>query len=533
MPLADPMAQVNVSALVQRRDGARRDLSGVFSPAALPSGATLPNRLVKVALYEHMASLFGGPPNDRHFELYSQWSRGNWGMIITGNVQVSNRHLSLGKDMVVPRALTEDSLKPFKKLALAMRGRPSSDGSGNMAEDTDAGNALIVMQLSHAGRQSPTVLGGRIPPSSALAPSPIRMGDPRYTNASTKDGWLSHSVVRLMFPTPVEMTVTDINEVVDSFVRGAKVALQSGFDGVELHAAHGYLISQFLSPMSNTRQDNYSADMALQTFLRRIVTSIRAITPSKFAIGVKVSSADYVGAGSGQVSEAAARDAEKRALDHVIEIARWGLVDFIEISGGDYQNPEFMLTSRQAFFARFARLARDAIHSLPSTSSRLPPLVLLTGGLRSPTTLVDILSNGHADLLGIGRGSVLCPQLPRLLANQLHALDIGGPTSGPATPSVKTADIFPPDPDLSYPDSQVTRTLARIFCLLGLLPLPKLIGAGVGMAWYTVAISRLSHGHAVDRRMSGLQSVVRMWIAELKLVGMILLLVGVIIWISW
>ncbi|KAA1472477.1 FMN-linked oxidoreductase [Dentipellis sp. KUC8613] len=526
------MAQIDESALAQRHDGATRDLSSVFSPAALPSGATLPNRLVKVAMYEHMASLFGGPPNDRHFGLYSQWSRGDWGMVITGNVQVSHRHLTLGRDIVIPRSLTENSLDPFRKLALAMRGRPSSDASGNIAEDSNVGKTLIVMQLSHAGRQSPTILGGRLPPLPALAPSPIRLGDPRYANTPTKDGRLSRAALRLMFPTPAEMTVANIDEVVESFVRGATVALQCGFDGIELHAAHGYLISQFLSPQSNTRQDDYSADLALQTFLRRIVTSIRAIVPSKFVVGVKVSSADYVGAGSGQVSEAAAKDAEKRALDHVVEIARWGLVDFIEISGGDYQNPEFMLTSRQAFFARFARLARDAIHSLPSTSSRPPPLVLLTGGLRSPTTLVDVLSNGHADLLGIGRGSVLCPQLPRLLADQLNVPQTDGPASGPAIPSVKTADIFPPDPDLSYPDNQVTRTLARILCLLGLLPLPKLIGAGVGMAWYTVAMSQLSYGHAVNRKMSGLQSVVWMWNAELKLVGMVLLLLGVILRLS-
>jgi 2,4-dienoyl-CoA reductase-like NADH-dependent reductase (Old Yellow Enzyme family) len=189
------------------------------------------NGLVKVAMYEHMATLFGGLPNAHHLALYNLWSQGGWGMIITGNVQVSQDHLTLGKDMVIPETITSDTLHSYKTLAGAMR--PVSER--NLSKNRDrvsTPRTLIIMQVSHTGRQSPILLGGRslfVPP---LAPSALGLG----RNASN---WFARLMYRIAFLTPRTMNMQDIDDVVNRFVLGANLAHDAGFDGIELHASHG------------------------------------------------------------------------------------------------------------------------------------------------------------------------------------------------------------------------------------------------------------------------------------------------------
>ena len=195
----------------------------------------MPNALVKAAMYEHMAPLFGGLPNANHFALYSLWSQGGWGMIITGNVQVSQDHLTLGRDMVVPKTVTSDALRSYAALASAMR--PASEQCNQESHDLSRPRALVIMQLSHAGRQSPIVLGGRLPPTPPFAPSALRIG--RNEHLSAQLGWFARLVFKIGFQTPRAMSVQDIDHLVDRFVLGAKMAHDAGFDGIELHASHG------------------------------------------------------------------------------------------------------------------------------------------------------------------------------------------------------------------------------------------------------------------------------------------------------
>lgn len=176
-------------------------------------------------MYEHLAALFGGPPNEFHYSLYSLWSRYDWGMIFTGNVQVSDRHLSLGRDVVVPKKLTAKTIQPFKWWARAIHGD----------KDDATPRPLAIMQLNHSGRQSGNVLGGRLPFSPPLAPSAIPVG----SHKAFEEGCVSAIFHRILFQTPQMMVLADIEEVVSSFVRGAILAAESGFDGVELHVAHG------------------------------------------------------------------------------------------------------------------------------------------------------------------------------------------------------------------------------------------------------------------------------------------------------
>ena len=187
-------------------------------------------------MYEHLAPYLGGPPNSMLNELYSVWASGGWGMVITGNVQVSRDHLSLGADMIIPDPSEED-LKGFKQLKDSMKGlhAENSNPSGNMYSRTEP---LVIIQLNHTGRQSPNGLGGRWPfIQRPLSASATRVGsscEPRQRNGS-----LTFIANTLLFQEARAMTEAEIKETVDSFVRGARLAHETGFDGIQLHAAHG------------------------------------------------------------------------------------------------------------------------------------------------------------------------------------------------------------------------------------------------------------------------------------------------------
>lgn len=459
----------------------------VFDPVDLPCGRTIENRLVKAAMYEHMANFSGGPPNKFHYGLYSEWAKHGWGMILTGNVQISPQYLTLGRDIVVPPTLNAEDLKPFEKLAEVIHGA------------VDSTRSLAIMQLSHAGRQSANFIGGRPPFVPPLAPSSVRVGAGHAENRGR--GTISDLMFHALFQVPTEMTTLDILDVQSSFVRGALLAYKSGFDGVQLHAAHGYLLAQFMNPKSNIRNDEYSvAPENVTRMLSKIVEAIRKVVPTTFIIGIKINSADYVTSGS---TEEASLEGEQRVLDHIRTIASWGIVDFIEISGGDYEKPDFMACSgsqtidRQAFFARFSRTVMKDLHRSPVPSSSVP-LILLTGGLRFYSHLQNALISNHADLLGVGRGAVLCPDLPKILRLQLQ--------------NNKSSSTWADRPFAREPEA--------LFRASRWVPSVKLIGAGVGTAWYItrmrdIAISQIKNPRAepppADYNRGGLIAVFKMW----------------------
>ncbi|GLB42192.1 putative NADH:flavin oxidoreductase / NADH oxidase family protein [Lyophyllum shimeji] len=433
---------------------------GVFSPVTLSCGRVLQNRLVKVALYEHLADFHGGPPNTHHFSLYSKWAQYDWGMVLTGNVQVSKTHLSLGRDVVIPQELSDESLQPFKQWAESMRGSGES-------------GTLKLIQLSHGGRQSVNFIGGRPLFQPPFSPGSIPV-------KAKRPGWFTDALHSFAFQTPVPMTLEDIDEVVEAFVRGARVASEAGFDGVQLHAAHGYLLAQFISPLSNNRTDDYSAhqNKALR-LLHRIAVAIRKAVPQDFVLGIKINSADY--ASSDQPNS------EERVLDHLRTIAAWGGIDFVEVSGGDYEKPDFVSVGspRQALFARFSKAAMETLESVKSVTPSAPlPLILLTGGLRTPELLHTVLASRHAHLLGIGRSSVLCPDLPHILKQRELA---GTLRSEPGWSSP-----FRREPDLS-----AWATIRKY------LPFIPLLGAGVNVAWHNVAMRRLANTPSPIKGMEG------------------------------
>lgn len=148
-------------------------------------------------------------------------------MIVTGNVQVSRTHLTLGRDVSLPSILSDKNLQPFQRLAQVIHGEERGSAAASS-------RPLAIMQLSHAGRQSPNFIGGRLLFAKPSAPSAITMG-----TGKQGQGIVSAIVQSLLFRKPRAMSLADIDDVVNSFVRGAKLAATAGFDGIQLHAAHG------------------------------------------------------------------------------------------------------------------------------------------------------------------------------------------------------------------------------------------------------------------------------------------------------
>ncbi|KIO14080.1 hypothetical protein M404DRAFT_120904, partial [Pisolithus tinctorius Marx 270] len=507
--------------------------SSIFSPLTLPCGRTATNRLVKVAMYEHLSNFSGGPPNIYHFALYSEWAKHGWGMVITGNVQVDKHHLTLGRDMVVPNVLNDETLAPFKRLAQVIHGDVVVENGKYSHSSRHEVRPLAIMQISHPGRQSPIVVGGRLPFVPPKAPSPVRVGSVAQKSAvcpevnfsssiqSTEEGpakdmpWTTALSLRVLFQVPQEMTIDDIRDVQQGFLRAALTASKAGFDGIQLHCAHGYLLAQFMNPKTNIRQDQYSISPPVNSLrmLREIVEAIRAMMRRDFVVGVKINSADYIQAGE-RPSDARLQVETNRVLDHVRAIAHWGLIDFIEVSGGDYESPgkhtlsHQPTTPRQAFFSHFSRMVIEHINRDPAPSNPTPvPVILLTGGLRTPAHLQTALDAGHADLLGIGRGSITCPDLPVVLQKRLS---YGENRVG--YQSKKDTEPFACDPgdDLKPPFW---------------LPKVGLIGASFQLAWYTVRIrsiaeSRIRHGSrngkpgadSYPHGMGATEAMLKMWI---------------------
>lgn len=204
----------------------------LFSPLALPSGAVIRNRIAKAAMEENMADA-DHAPSAALLQLYQRWADGGAGLIITGNVMVDGRAMTGPGGVVL-----EDDRHLDRFIA--------------WAETVSSRGGQMWMQINHPGRQMPAALG-----QPALAPSAVAL----------EMGALSRQ-----FAPPRAMTEADIEEVIARFIRSAELAERAGFSGVEIHAAHGYLLSQFLSPLSNRRDDRWGGSLHNRArLLREIV----------------------------------------------------------------------------------------------------------------------------------------------------------------------------------------------------------------------------------------------------------------------
>lgn len=374
----------------------------IASPLTLPCGQVLKNRLAKGAMTEGLAdSLNRSTPALE--TLYRKFAEGGAGLLITGNIQIHPDNLERPGNVVVAPGMDAEAMAALARYAAA--------GTRN--------GARLWAQISHAGRQTPIAVN-----KTPQAPSAIALPLPGK-----------------QFGKPKPLTEAEIQDLIQRFAFAAATLQKAGFDGVQVHGAHGYLVSQFLSPRSNARTDQWGGPLENRArFLLEIIRAVRRAVAPGFGVGVKLNAADFMKGGF--------------ADNEAVTVARWleaEGVDLIEISGGTYERPMMMgnetmasdlkarearrasTVAREAYFMAYAEAIRQAV-AIP---------LMVTGGFRSRAAMDEALASGACDVIGLARPLCVAPEAPNeLLSGRIARLEdwenrlrLGpGRLLGPASP---------------------------------------------------------------------------------------------------
>lgn len=384
------------------------------TPVVLPNGTVLKNRLVKAATSEGLSDVHNHATS-RLVALYKRWARSGAGLILSGNIQVDRWHLERPGNVVLSDEIGLDRLAEVASAA-------TSEGSAFWA------------QLSHTGRQVSDFIN-----AEPLSSSDVDIEVPRGLG--------------LTFAKPKEMTEVDIARAIEQFATAATLARKAGFTGVQFHAAHGYLISQFLSPLSNRRTDRWGGSLENRSrLLLEVMAAVRNAVGPDFPIGIKLNASDFQKGGF--------TNEECIAL---VALLNDTSLDLLELSGGSLEQPKVVGISvkdegvdaipastrkREAYFVEFAGAVRAA--------ARMP--VLVTGGFRTAEGMIEAIENGELDLIGMARPFIADPDIARKL--------ISGEVGAAPTPE-KTLEI------------------------------------GHLMQWFSVQIERLGDGREPDQDLDG------------------------------
>ncbi|MEQ8379673.1 NADH:flavin oxidoreductase/NADH oxidase family protein [Parvibaculum sp.] len=343
----------------------------ISSPLTLPCGATLKNRLAKGAMTEGLGD-GRNRATEAHTRLYRRWAEGGAGMLLTGNVQVDRRYMERPGNVAIDGEQSNEAVAALREFAKA--------GTVN--------GAHLWMQISHAGRQTPALVN-----KEPVAPSAKPLDMPGA-----------------QFGKPRAMTGSEIADVIRRFAHAASVARDTGFTGVQIHGAHGYLISEFLSPDVNARTDEWGGSLENRArLLLEIVRAVRAAVGTDFPVSVKLNSADFQRGGFSH--------------EDAIRVAAWlnaeGL-DLLEVSGGTYEQPRLVgmddmtlhpeksevrresTIAREAYFLEYAKDIRAAV-TMP---------LMVTGGFRTVEGMNAALASGTMDVVGIARPLCVDPGIP-------------------------------------------------------------------------------------------------------------------------
>ena len=337
----------------------------LFTPITLPNGTTIKNRFFKSAMSEGMGTR-DFQPKKNIATLYKRWAEGGTGLIITGNIMVDPKGTAEPGNIVFDKNSNMEILKEW-------------------AKQGQQHGAKVMVQLNHPGKQAPKTVS-----KQTVAPSAVPLG-----NGLNK-----------LFSTPRALTTSEVEELVQKFVTSAKVAKEAGFSGVQIHAAHGYLISQFLSPHDNRRTDKYGGSLENRMrFLKEIYLGMREELGKDFTIGIKINSTAFKEDGL----------TEEDSLKTIIELANLGL-DFVEISGGTYERPAMMgatsKSTNQVFFAEYSKKLKQKIE--------IP--VVVTGGIRSINAMNTLLNDNTTDFIGIARPLTIDPNIPNKIKQGTYTI---------------------------------------------------------------------------------------------------------------
>lgn len=348
-------------------------------PFTLPCGVVVPNRLCKAAMTEGVANS-KLQATQRHATLYKRWAEGGAGILITGNVLIDRNILERPGNVSIdpaPEHGEPDGMDALRAWAKA--------GTSN-------GNHLW-MQISHAGRQSP-----RYVTNQPVGPSAVQL--------------------ELLgnYAPPRALREDEILDLIQRFARVARIAKEAGFTGVQVHGAHGYLLSSFLSPVTNQRTDQWGGSLENRArFLLQAVRAVRQAVGPAFPVAVKLNSDDFRKGGFSN--------------EECLQVVKWlndEKIDLLEISGGTYEQPRLLghtgaadsvkdeqpaqresTKKREAYFLNYARAIRE-VATMP---------LMVTGGFRSREAMEEALSDGVCDVIGLGRPLCTHPDTPKQLMN--------------------------------------------------------------------------------------------------------------------
>ncbi len=379
----------------------------------LPNGTLLQNRIAKSAMSENMGTLQNAPTRNL-IKAYEVWSKGGSGLLITGNIMIDSRALGEPRNVVVEDRSSFKLLQDWAK---------SCEGTGTH----------IWPQLNHPGRQAFASINKEV-----VAPSAV----------SLKMGAASR-----MFKKPTPLSEDAIWKIIKRFGNTAKIIQDAGFTGCQIHGAHGYLVSQFLSPLSNTRKDKWGGILENRMrFVIEIYREIRTQVGKEYPIGIKINSADFQRGGF----------SEEESLEVIRILSKEG-IDMLEISGGTYEKPAMVglkqkksTQEREVYFLDYIQKARK-ITTKP---------LMLTGGFRTVSIMEQALIDGNLDIVGLARPFCLYPELAQdIFCRKIEGFVTPLPSSG-----IKMID--------------------------------KMVG--IELPWYELQIHRLGKGKRPKKRMSGL-----------------------------
>ncbi|ATZ56784.1 hypothetical protein BCIN_14g00210 [Botrytis cinerea B05.10] len=333
------------------------------------SGKVARNRFLKGAMSERQSSWdpkdfkSRGIPFTSLVNVYKRWGEGEYGQILTGNVMIEYDHLESMGNSIIPLDAPFEGERFERFAAMAKAGK--------------AHGSLMVAQVSHPGRQV----------ESRIQPNPI----------SASDVQLTSSPMGLTFNKPRPATQEDINSIVDKFAHAAEYLEKAGFDGIQLHGAHGYLLAQFLSKTTNKRTDKYGGSLENRfRIIQEVADEIHKRVKPDFIVGIKMNSVEF------QQDGFTPEDA--KAACQALEGARF---DYVELSGGTYEESAFVhkresTKKRENFFIEFAE---EIVKPLTKTKT------YVTGGFKTVGAMVSALDT--VDGVGLGRPAAQEFRLPK------------------------------------------------------------------------------------------------------------------------
>ncbi|KFG78970.1 NADH oxidase [Metarhizium anisopliae] len=337
------------------------------------SGRVAPNRILKGAMTERLSTWDPkvlekrGIPTTELINVYRRWGQGGFGVLLTGNVMIEYDHLESPGCAIIPRGspFSGERFEAFRAMASVSKKHGS----------------LVIAQVSHPGRQV----------YSSVQQNPI----------SASDVQLNMNRMGMSFAKPRAMDKDDFANVIEGFAHAAEYLHRAGYDGIELHGAHGYLLAQFLSPTTNKRTDQYGGSLMNRArIIFEINDAIRARVPKSFIVSIKLNSVEFQDGGF----------STQDCTDLCAALEESGF-DFVELSGGTYEAGAFYhrkesTKKREAFFLEFADIIVPGLNRTK---------VYVTGGFRTTSGMVKALDTVH----GVGLGRPVCDEfdLPQKILN--------------------------------------------------------------------------------------------------------------------